>query len=409
VLGVRPPTRGSATVALLAWGSCALFVVMCLVTLGFYLAGNGDLDQAFVFLASGYAVVGAMVAVREPRNAVGWLMLVIAVSFAFQSLVDVYVAHVDRPFVTAAAWVSNSIWYLWLYLSTVMLPLLFPDGRLISPRWRVAFWIGIAALACTLASVVLTPGPLDVESPSGIPNPTGVEGAESVVTALGVAGNALVTVGFVLGATSLVLRLRRSHGRPRQQVAWFAYVGALTMASLLLAMVEVFAQEIGAPGSSAWTQVVGSIGWLSALMLIVIGIPVAVGIAILRHRLYDIDLVVKRTLVYGSLTVTLAAVYLVSVLSLRLVLAPVAGTSDLAVAASTLAVAALFRPVRSRIQQVVDRRFDRSRYDAALTVGSFAGRLRHEVDLDSVSTDLVGVVRDAVQPTHLSLWLRGTR
>ena len=117
---------------MLAWGLCLLFVVMWLLTLALYLSGSGGLDQVFVVLASGYAVVGALVAVREPRNAVGWLMLVIAISFAFQGLVDVYVADVDRPFATAAAWVSNSIWYLWLYLSTVMLPLLFPDGRLIS-------------------------------------------------------------------------------------------------------------------------------------------------------------------------------------------------------------------------------------------------------------------------------------
>ena len=406
-----PARRGTGRrtlVPVLAWGLCLLFVVMWLLTVALYLSGSGNLDQALVVLASGYAVVGALVAIREPRNAVGWLMLVIAISFALQGLVDVYVAEVDRPFATAAAWFSNSIWYLWLYLSTVMLPLLFPDGRLISKRWRVAFWIGIAALVCTLVSVVFAPGPLDVESPSSIPNPTGIEGAEEILSALDVAGNVLVTIGFVLGAASLVVRLRRSQGRRRQQVAWFAYVGALTGSSLLLAMVEVFADQAGDSAARGWTEVVGAIGWISALFLVTIGIPFAVGVAILRHRLYDIDVVVKRTLVYGSLTVTLAGVYLLSVLGLRVLLTPLAGTSDLAVAASTLAVAALFRPVRGRIQQLVDRRFYRHKYDATLTVESFAGRLRHEVDLDSVSTDLAAVVRETVQPTHVSLWLRGS-
>ncbi len=398
--------RPAVLVAVLAWGSCVLFVVMWLLTLALYLSGSGTFDQALVVLAAGYALVGALVAIREPRNAVGWLMLVIALTFAFQGLVDTYVVDVDRPLATAAAWVSASIWYFWLYLSTLMLPLLFPDGRLISRRWRPALWIGIAAMACTLVSVTFAPGPLDVESPTPIPNPMGIESAASLLSALGVAGNVLVSIGFVLGAASLVVRLRRSRGRRRQQVAWFAYVGALIMAGLLLAMPEVFAEDLGAGGSVEWTVVLGSIGWISALLLITIGIPAAVGTAILRHRLYDIDVVVKRTLVYGSLSVTLAAVYLVSVLGLRAVLTPVAGTSDLAVAGSTLAVAALFRPVRGRIQQVVDRRFDRSRYDAGLAVQGFATRLRHEVDLDAVRHDLEGVVDETVHPAHVSLWLR---
>ena len=155
-------------------------------------------------------------------------------------------------------------------------------------------------------------------------------------------------------------------------------------------------------------ELVGAIGWTSALLLITVGIPLAVGTAILRHRLYDIDLVVKRTLVYGSLTLVLAGVYSALVVSLPVLLGPLAGAPDLAVAASTLAVAALFRPVRDRVQRAVDRRFSRRKYDAARTVESFAGRLRHEVDLSAVSSDLAVVVRDTVQPTHVSLWLRAT-
>jgi len=405
---VRQQTGRPRLVPVVAWGLCLLFVAMSPATFPLYLSGSGDLDQVFSALASGWALVGALVAVREPRNAVGWLMLAIALSFAFQGLVDAYLADPERVWVTAATWVSNCIWYLWLYLSTVMLPLLFPDGRLLSQRWRVAFWIAVAALACTFLSSAFMPGPLDADSPHPIPNPVGIDGADAVLTALSVAGDVLVTIGFALGTVSLVVRLRRSSGRPRQQVAWFGYVGALALGGLLLAMIDVFTDRAGDPGSPAWAELVGAIGWTSALLLITVGIPLAVGTAILRHRLYDIDLVVKRTLVYGSLTLVLAGVYSALVVSLPVLLGPLAGAPDLAVAASTLAVAALFRPVRDRVQRAVDRRFFRRKYDAARTVESFAGRLRHEVDLSAVSSDLTVVVRDTVQPTHVALWLRAT-
>ncbi|MDQ3663755.1 MAG: hypothetical protein M3353_03725 [Actinomycetota bacterium] len=217
-------------------------------------------------------------------------------------------------------------------------------------------------------------------------------------------GNVLLAAGIVVSAAALVVRLRRSRGREHVHLKLFTYIASLAATAIIVGVPALFA------GSSTpdWVDVIGTIGWLSALALILIGLPVAIGVAILRHRLYDIDIVINRTLVYGSLTVTLLATYLVLVLLLRLVLDPLFGESKLAVAGSTLAVAALFRPIRARIQTAVDHRFFRSRYDAARTLEGFSGRLRQELDLESLGTDLRGVVQDTMQPAHVSLWLRST-
>jgi hypothetical protein len=206
-------------------------------------------------------------------------------------------------------------------------------------------------------------------------------------------------VPAVLGAmAALVVRLRRSRGTERLQLKWFAYVTALMLVALLLA-----ALSLAAPGLTGDT--LGSIGWGSFLLLVVVGLPVTIGTAILRHRLYDIDVVINRTLVYGVLTVSLAATYLGLVLLIGLAV----GRSGFAVAVSTLAVAALFRPLRTRIQAAVDRRFYRRRYDAARTLESFGTRLRDELDLDALRGEIAAVVGETVQPAHVSLWLRSER
>ena len=390
----------------LAWGSWAVFVAFSLGTVAVIVAGQADVGKAFTVLALGFATVGALVSSRVPENPVGWLLLAIAVSFAVQGFADAYVAEPGKPAAVAVAWVATWAWYLWLYGAAMFLPLLFPAGRLLSRRWRLAVWVASAALAASILSAAFGSDALDVESPAMISNPVAVGGAlGEVVDILGTVSDYLAVLGFVLAVVSVVLRLRRSSGVQRQQVKWFAYVGGLAVVALLLAMIEVIAQELGVAGS--WVTVVGAVGWLSALFLIMIGLPIAVGLAILRHGLYDIDVVIKRTLVYGALTATLVTAYLGSVLLLRVALTPVAGKSELAVAGSTLAVAALFRPARARIQSVVDRRFYRSRYDATQTVQSFAGRLRHEVELDAVTYDLRTVVASTMQPVHVSLWLRG--
>jgi hypothetical protein len=393
---------------LLAWSLFGLFVVLACATLVLVATGWATGDQAFVLLCSGYAVVGALVASREPRNAVGWLMLTIALAFAFTSLTDSYIAgSADRPGEQWAAWISAWGWNVWLYVASGVLPFVFPDGRLVSPRWRYGLWLGIFTLVTSLVSTMVQPGPMDVDSPATITNPLGAGVVpQQVFAASSAIGNFVAVTVVVLGGASLVVRLRRSRGRTRQQVKWFVYVGAVAVAALVLALVDVINESIVGDPTPAWSQILGSIGWFTTLVSLVIGFPTAIGIAILRHRLYGIDLVINRTLVYGSLTVLLAATYLALVLGLRVVLSPVTGQSDLAVAASTLAVAGLFGPLRARIQDIVDRRFFRSRYDAERTLAGFATQLRSEIDLDSLGTGLRDVVSSTMHPEHVTLWLR---
>ncbi len=395
--------------AALAWVGLGLWVGLVAVVAVSVGSGRGTADEVFIVLTIGYAVVGTLVALREPRNAVGWLLLAIGISFGAQAAADAYIAGADPlPGRTAVAWFSEWAWYFWIYLAALVLPLVFPTGRVSSPGWRWVLRSSVGALVLSVVAAALRPGPLEVDVPGVIDNPLGVGGAlGTVLTYSGHVADVLVAAGIVLSAVQIVRRLRGARGRERQQLKWFAYVGGLALACLALAMVsalaEPFVEEEDAP---TWLLVLGSIGWFGALFLIVLGIPAAVGVAVLRHRLYDIDLVIKRTLVYGSLTAVLVAVYLGLVLTFRLALQPVAGDSDLAVAGSTLAVAGLFRPVRSRIQGAVDRRFFRARYDSQRTLEAFGSRLRDELDLETLGTDLRQLVGTTMAPAHVSLWLR---
>lgn len=389
------------TAAWTALSLSAAFVLLMLWVVWNVWQGAGDPDELFLVLVSGFVVVGALVATRRPDNLVGWLLLAIALTFAFQGFGEVYVTGGSRPGYVAVAWFAAWSWYVWMVLAAIFLPLVFPTGRLLSRRWRPVGWLAVAALALSVIGAAFKPGDLDLTEP--VRNPLGVAGrAVDLVAVAGRTGDVLVAAAFVLAAASLVLRFRRADGVERQQLKWFALVGLLTVGGLVLAMVAVLF-----PGG--WRNPVGAVGWFTFLFSCLIGVPAATGIAILRHRLYDIDVVIKRTLVYGSLSAMLVATYLVLVLVLRLAVDPLAGDSQLAVAASTLAVAALFRPLSSRIQAVVDRRFYRERYDAARTLETFAARLRDELDLETLDTDLRLVVRDTMAPTRVSLWLRESR
>ena len=387
------------TAGWLAWSLWAAFVVTQTIVVWQVWAGPAAADEAFGLVVIGFATVGALLASRRPDNAVGWLLLATAVAFSLQALGEVYVQRRDNFAFLQVAWVAGWAWYVWVVLTAVFLPLVFPDGRLLSRRWRVVGWLGAAALGASIIGTGFRPGRLDLEA--DVTNPLGVHGAAGdFVAVVGTVGNVLAGVAAVLSAASLVVRFRRARGVARQQIKWFAFVGLLVVFGLALAIGQVLL-----PGS--WRDPVGAVGWFTFLFACLIGLPAAVGIAVFKHRLYDIDLVIKRTLVYGSLTALLLVTYLVLVLVFRLVLSPVTGDSDLAVAGSTLAVAALFRPLRSRIQAVVNRRFYRERYDAARTLEGFAGRLRDELDLETLGVDLRAVVRETMAPAHVSLWLRG--
>jgi hypothetical protein len=397
---------------LLAWLLLGLWAALVAVSVGLELTGAlNSTDEAFLsVLTTGYAVCGTLVAVRQPRNAIGWIMLALALVLALGAMAAGYVEPVADPSgrLGGEFVLSYYMWSedLWIPLVGIFLPLLFPDGRLPSRRWRPLGWLAVCGVVLGVVGGALSPGLVDPSEWRGLENPFGVEGdVGRVIEAADLVSGILLVPAYVAAGASVVVRLRRARGEERQQLKWFAYVAAVMGTALVVAGLAAAAAEAGAE-ETTWGYAVGASGWFTALFMIVIGIPVAVGLAVFRYRLYDVDVVIRRTLVYGALTAILAAAYLGLVLLLQLVFEPVTQGSDLAIAGSTLAVAALVRPARRRIQEAVDRRFYRRRYDATRTLEAFSARLREEVELDVLAADLRGVVRETVQPTHVSLWLR---
>jgi hypothetical protein len=355
---------------------------------------------AVVTLAlGGFAFVGAMVASRQPRNAIGWILLAIALLFSLSNMVEALATRAAHP-ADAVMWLDDWLSDVWIALVGVWIPLLFPNGHLPSKAWRPVAWFGTAVFALGVLSRAFGAHELDTSAPGHHDNPFALPGAAGdALGALIVPATAAYAPAVIGAMAGMVVRLRRSRGVERQQLKWFAYVASLMVVALMLAALGLAAQH------SAVGAAVGNAAWGSFLILVVFGLPLALGASILRHRLYDIDVVINRTLVYGALTATLGATYLGLVLLIGLTV----GRSNAAIAISTLAVAALFRPLRSRIQAAVDRRFYRRRYDAAQTLESFGARLRDELDLDALGSDLRGVVQDTVQPAHVTLWLRSER
>ena len=386
----------------LAWSTLAVSVALALG--GVTLAAS-DLPAAFergsiVFTipSLAFCVVGALVASRFSRNPVGWLILAFGVTGALSLTLEEYarIGLVSQP--GSLPWPELATGALAVFADWVPPGLLalaflfFPDGRLPSQRWRKVVWLVV--IVCGVNSLAGAFSPGRVLEIRGTTNPLGnADLAEAFAPVLALSGVLLLVV-FLLCAGSLIIRFRRSRGDERQQIKWFAFV-----------MITAFLFVANAIEALAGTDPVGDRVGLIVFPILLSAVPVAIGVAIFRYRLYDIDRIISRTLAYGALTAILGGGYLLAVLGLQSVL-PLPEDSPLIVAVSTLGMVAAFGPLRTRIQHFVDRRFNRSRYDAAVTIADFAVRLRTETDLDSLAANLVGVVDRTMRPSIVSLWLR---
>jgi hypothetical protein len=387
----------------LAWSMCVLCVALLVATAVLSspyskeAAGSwGTSNMIFIFpvVILSFALVGALIASRLPANPIGWVCLSIGLVLTLAAVTGeyyVYAIHTRPGSLPGVymAWLTNWLWVPAVVSIGTFLVLLFPDGRLPSRRWRVVAWLCVAVLISTSVSVAFVPGPLD-EAPD-VTNPLGFESARDTLELARNASLLLLPLCFVLSALSMSVRFRRSTGVERQQIKWF-----VTAAGLLTIVFPL--------------SLTISSGLLQDLVtLLFAGLPVAVGVAILRHRLYDIDLVINRALVYGSLSATLLALYLGGVATTQTIFRLLTGQEQqpqLAIVASTLVIAALFNPLRHRIQSFIDRRFYRRKYDARKTLETFSATLREETDLQALNGELTRVVRETMQPAHVSLWLR---
>jgi hypothetical protein len=400
-------TVSERTLVRLAWATWAVAIALVATGVGMLLAvhyRSPGVPAYYYWRESSlqptaYAVLGLVIATRRPRHPIGWLLMGLGVIGSMQLVAGQYATLAD------AADLPGRLYGLWAsslaqasVVSLIMLLLLlFPTGRVPSPRWRPVAWSLVAGLGLVLITQALTPRALsDVP---GETNPLGVPALEPILGPLEAVAGALLIFGVVGALAALVVRLRRSCGRERQQLKWFVYVALLGILSIF-----PFGPLLNGLLPSDHGGILDTL--LNPWLLAPTALMITVAAAIVRHQLYDIDRVINRTLVYGLLTVLLGVVYLAGVFGLGQLLNPVTGESALAVAASTLAVAALFQPARRRVQAVVDRRFNRRRYDAAKTIEAFSTRLRDQLDLDTLSTELLAIVDQTTEPIRVSLWLR---
>lgn len=392
-------SRGLAVGLLCSWLAAIIaFAVLTVLSWGAKTEAEafGVATIAFAIGLSGYPVVGAMIVFRQPANSIGWLFIGVGLLFAAAALFPAYATYgvfVDPgslPAAEWAAWVSGWLDPLF-FLALMLLLLLFPNGHVPSPRWRIVLWMVAVGVAVSLADAAVKPGLIRKELP--IENPLGIARAQPLFDALDTPVFLYFATCMVLSVAGLVVRYRGSSGDARVQIKWIALSALFLFGSFAADIALAIA---GAPR--------GVVDFLFGLAFA--SIPVAAGVAILRYRLYDIDRVISKTLAYGVLSVILAGVYIGLVLAGQALFSSFAGGSNLAIAVSTLVVAGLFLPVRSRVQHFVDRSFYRRRYDARRTLEAFGSRLREQVDLETLSLDLRHVVSETMQPASTSVWIR---
>ena len=390
----------------LAWSLCVLSLALTALSL-LLLARSISHPGVHVFdhwfdstlAAIVFSTVGAVIAPRiPPHNPIGWLFCAVGLLFAVTHFTGEYAIYTllaapgsPLPGGEAAAWFTSWLWIPQLG-SVVLVVLLFPDGRLPSRGWRWFAWLSVLLVLIGALLSAISPGPISVGL-GPIRNPLGVESLPSFIKVVERVVNTLLFAAVI----SLFIRLRRARGLEGQQIKWFVYATALTICGGIVTY--PVSEAIG----SQWLKWIGFVPFIVGVM----AIPISMGIAIMRYRLYDIDILINRTLVYGSLTATLVALYFGGIVVSQRVFVFLTGEqSTLAVVASTLLIAALFGPLRGRIQVFIDRAFYRNKYDARQTLEAFSVKLRDETDLEALNDDLVGVVRETMQPAHVSLWLR---
>ncbi len=395
--------------ARLAWSIWTLSVPFAALSglLGFLNASAQDQPDLgwgvlFVVLLLTFPTVGALVASRRPENPIGWifcaegLLLSVAISASTYATYALHARPGQLLGIQYAAWVAGWVPLPTIFLAATLLFLLFPNGRLLSLEWRFVGWV--AVLGCAMAAIGGALGRAEttgIDYGGSIPNPVAIGGgAGNLLLKLEGFGSVLQVLSCAASVTSSLARWARARGQERQQLKWFAYAAAMMIGGFSLAL------------AFGWSELMWDLGFLLGLAGFAF-LPLATAIAILRYRLYDIDRIINRTLVYGVLTAVLVLVYLGSVVALRGLLFGFTGkSSQLTIVASTLAAAALFNPLRMRIQGFIDRRFYRKKYDARKTLETFSATLRNETDLEALNGDLVRVVSETMQPEHVSLWLR---
>jgi hypothetical protein len=391
--------------AWLAWSLCAFSLALTALSL-LLLALNVSHPDAYVYefwdgdtlVALSFSIIGAIIASRLPANPLGWLFCVAACGAAVDHFSAEYAIYAllaqptSLPAGEALAWLASWVWIPYVGCIALSL-LLFPNGRLPSSRWRWLAWLSVLMTIAGALWVALSPGVIG--NLGSIRNPLGIEGLPDGYKPV---QTIILALLFVAAVSTLVLRLRRARGIERQQIKWPAFTAVVAAGGTVL---EVSISEAIGSQLLEWAGFVIS-------SVAIVGFPISIGIAIVRYRLYEIDTLINRALVYGSLTVMLGLVYFGGVTATQAIFRTFTGQEEqpqLAIVVSTLVIAALFNPLRHRIQSFIDRRFYRSKYDAAKTLESFSAKLRDETNLDALSEDLVGVVRETMQPAHVSLWL----